>query len=102
MSFKYPRSRATDGVFRLLQLALITLTLASCSGDGGERVLAPTSFNTGRLWVMVIDNSGVCIVPATVEVVGGRLSVASGPRRSFATCGVTAASRSASYGPARR
>jgi hypothetical protein len=62
--------------------ALMTLTLLGCSAETGQR--SPTAGPTtnpnltapittvATIWVMAVENSGVCIVGATAEVVRGQ------------------------------
>jgi hypothetical protein len=63
-----------------VQLAVAAMTTAGCSMESGSRnAAAPTPRLTSSqpsptgygMWVMAVDGSGVCIVPATIEASGG-------------------------------
>jgi hypothetical protein len=68
---------------RFALIILATATLLGCSQEGGQRLptapsqppnasSAPRPNSLTFLWVMVVDDGGVCIFGATVEVVRGQ------------------------------
>jgi hypothetical protein len=67
---------------KFVVIALVSLTLLGCSAETGQ--LSPTAPGpttnpnptvpiptVATIWVMAVENSGVCIVAATAEVVRG-------------------------------
>jgi hypothetical protein len=63
---------------RFARTIFVTLTLFGCSNDSAQRLptapgppvpTAPTASALTSLWGMVVNESGVCIVGATVRVV---------------------------------
>lgn len=75
---------------------LATLTLVGCSQENAQRLPtapgpsvppAPTTGSLTFVWAMVVDESGVCIVGATVQVCAGRASVRTSRRARHATPG---------------
>lgn len=60
---------------KIAMTMLSTLTLLGCSQDGTPRLPSTPSRPADQpawLWGMVIEDNGVCIVGATVTVVGGQ------------------------------
>lgn len=53
---------------------LVTVSLVGCSEDSTPRLPTPTSTPSSLtwLWAMVVDETGLCIAGATVEVVRGQ------------------------------
>jgi hypothetical protein len=77
--FHEPGER-TDAMQWLLTLLCLLVLASACESDRGRSmttvepsiITSPAPLPSAWLWGMVVDNSGVCIVDATVEVVRGQ------------------------------
>ena len=60
---------------KLALAILATSTLVACSQgsiQSSPTAAPPPGSSTTFLWGMVVDESGVCVADATIEVVGGQ------------------------------